>query len=464
VNDSTPVGAPARADEVLESTVALCPYCLTRLEARIVVEHGQVFLVRSCPDHGLQRDLLEEDQQEFLTRRRFNNPGRVHCTQTRSRSGCPFDCGLCPEHAQHTCIALIEITGACDLRCPLCYAASADGSFLSADAFERMLDFALASEGGQLEILQLSGGEPTLHPEWEKLVAMAQAKGVKYVLLNTHGLKLLDGADVLEKLASFQSRFEVYLQFDGLSDAVYRQLRGRPLARLKLEVLEILAKRGIPTTLVASVAAGINDDEIGATIVQALRTPAVRGVNFQPAAYFGRVPAQLIERTRRMTLSGVMRRIESQMKQMIRREHLIPLPCDADQVAVGYFHTGLNGSFAPMIRRDQVLGSLPQVRNTLRFTPEEMVTLAPACAGPGCCSGLAAQIQKFFPKSFFHADRAARARMVSESTFRISITSFLDAYNFDLRSCQRECVHVITEDLRKIPFSAYNLYHRTQAS
>lgn len=457
------MGAPPRGDEVLESTVGLCPYCLARLKAEIVAQDGHVFIVRSCPDHGLQRDLLEEDEQEFRVRRRFNNPGTVHSRQTRSHARCPFDCGLCPEHDQHTCIALIEITGACDLCCPVCYAASRSGPFLSTDTFERMLDFALESEGGHLDILQLSGGEPTLHPDWDKLVGMARSKGVKYVLLNTHGLKLLEQAQLLEKLASFRDGFEVYLQFDGVSDAAYRPLRGRPLAQLKAEVLNALSSRGIPTTLVASVAAGINDHEIGATIVRGLRTRSVRGVSFQPVGYFGRLPDQLVERTRRITLSGVMRRIQTQMKQMIRREHLVPLPCDAERVAVGYFHKGSDGSFAPMVTREQVLESLPHIRNTLRFTPEEMLNVVPACSGPGCCGGLAAQIRKYFPQSFFGAGSTAKARIVSESTFRITITSFLDAYNFDLRSCQRECVHVITPDLRKIPFSAYNLYHRSQA-
>jgi 7,8-dihydro-6-hydroxymethylpterin dimethyltransferase len=476
--------APSDDRELIEATVGLCPFCLRRLPAQVVLEQSRVFIVRSCPEHGLQRDLLEEDSAEYLGRRRFANPATACPRQTTTREGCPFDCGLCPEHNQHTCIALIEITPACDLHCPVCYASSNGGPMLSTGTFERMLDFALESEGGQLDILQLSGGEPTLHPEWEKLVALAHSKGVKYVLLNTHGLNLLQDwesrakegrnaecnsalqSELLHKLASFRQGFEVYLQFDGLTDASSLRLRGRELAELKLEALHTLSAGGIPTTLVATVAAGINQHEIGSLFVQALKTPFVRGLSLQPLAYFGRVPSGMVNRTGRSTLSGIIGELEKQTKQMIRREHLVPLPCDPDQVAVGYFHKRPDGSFAPMVNRQAAIEHLPQIRNTLQFSAEEILASTPPglCSGAGCCGALAGQIRKFFPKSFLQAGSTPeKARVVSETTFRITITSFLDTYNFELRSCRGECVHVITPELKKIPFSAYNLYHRMKA-
>jgi len=201
--------------------------------------------------------------------------------------------------------------------------------------------------------------------------------------------------------------------------------------------------------------------------VRALQTPFVRGVSFQPIAYFGRLPPEQVQRTERITVSGVIRRLEAQMKGMIRQEHLTPLPCDVDRVAIGYFHKAADGSFTPVATRRDVQANLGQIQNTLRFSPEEILAglPAPLCSGPACCGDLAGKVRQLLPRAFFTArSPAEKARIVSETTFRITISSFVDAYNFDLRSCQRECVHVITEDLKKIPFSAYNLYHRQRRS
>jgi 7,8-dihydro-6-hydroxymethylpterin dimethyltransferase len=452
---------------LLNATVGLCPHCLGRLDAKILERAGRVYISRWCPEHGAQLDLLEEDRDYYVARNDYATPATSCRTQTAIRSHCPLDCGLCPNHEQHTCIGLIEITGACDLNCPVCYASSGEGSFLSADTFARMLDFAIESEGGSLDILQLSGGEPTMHPDLEALINLARSKDIKYVLLNTNGLNLIRHPALVEHLAAIPDRFEVYLQFDGLAEASYQQLRGRRLAELKLEALEVLSRNRIPTTLVASIAAGINEQEIGAIVAQALRTPFVRGVSFQPLAYFGRVPAAQIQRTRRSTLSGIVRELETQMKGMIRQEHLVPLPCDVDRVAIGYFHKAPDGSFAPMITRREARANLASIPNTLRFSPDDFLARIPnlACSSPACCGALADKMLQFFPRAFFNApNAAAKARIVSETTFRITITSFVDAYNFDLRSCQRECVHVIMPDRRKIPFSAYNLHHRHRGS
>lgn len=448
---------------LLETTVALCPECLARLEGKIFECDGQVFVSRTCPKHGPQLDLLEEDRDYFIERNQFARPATVTPPQTAVEKQCPFDCGLCPNHQQHTCIALIEITNACDLRCAVCYAESGGNAFLSADEFERMLDFAVAAEGGNLDILQLSGGEPTLHPELEKLIRIARTKGVRYVLLNTNGLNLARRPELVECLSQFREGFEVYLQFDSLSDGPQAPLRGRGQCEIKQQALANLAAYRVPTTLVATVTAGVNDHELGGLIVKALETPFVRGVSFQPLAYFGRLPVPLRERTRRVTLSGVLRRVEAQMKQMIRAEHFAPLPCDVDRVAIAYFYKNREGSIRPILTRREALAHLPQFRNTLRFTPEDFALNSSAPCGPGssCCGGVGARLRTLLPKSLFEAvSTAEKARLVSESTFRITVSSFVDAYNFDLRSCQRECVHTITRDCRRIPFSAYNIYHR----
>jgi len=440
---------------LLESTVALCPECLARLDGKIIRRDDKVFIFRHCPEHGPQLDLLEEDAPYFLERSRFFKPATQSAAQTTVRKGCPFDCGLCPNHEQHSCIGLVEITSRCGQHCPVCFAGSGAGDLLGAEDFARMVDFAVATEGGALDVLQISGGEPTEHPLAADFIEMAPARGVKHVLLNTHGLNFARQPALVERLARIKSGFEVYLQFDGVSDEANLKLRGRPLLDAKLEALELLSRHEIPTTLVMTVAAGINDRELGAVVVKALETPFVRGVSFQTLAYFGRMPVRPVNRLERATVSGVIRRLEEQMKGMIRREHIGPLPCDPDRVAIGYFFRRSGGGFEPAATRADVEANLGRIENALRFTPGDF------CAGSSCCGGLAGKIARRFPAAFFKMPTAGeQSRFISQNTFRITVTSFIDAYNFDLRSCQRECVHVITPDLRRIPFSAHNMVHR----
>lgn len=457
-NSLTMARALERDYVLLESTVALCPQCLSRLDGKLINRGGSVYVSRWCPSHGAQLDLLEEDLQYYLDRNQFAKPSTQCTTQTESRNNCPFDCGLCPNHEQHTCIGLVEITTACSQGCPVCYAQSGKGEFVSIDDFTRRVEFAVESEGGALDILQLSGGEPTEHPQLIEMIKSAWKMGVKYVLLNTHGLTLAEKPDLVRQLAELKSGFEVYLQFDGVTNETHQRLRGKPLFDEKLQALDILSRNGIPTTLVMTVAAGVNDHEVGAIAVKALQTPSVRGVSYQTLAYFGRIPPAHIERTRRTTVSGIIRRLETQMKQMIRSDHLGPLPCDADRVAIGYFFKRPNGEFFPMVTRSDVAANLEQIKNTLSFSPEDFASCSP---GSGCCGGVAGKVLKAFSSSFLTSSSVAdKARFVSENTFRVSIASFVDPYNFDLRSSQRECVHVITPELRKIPFSAYNFHHR----
>ena len=185
----------------------MCPHCLARLDGKIIAREGRVYLSRHCPEHGPQLDLLEEDRDYFQARDLYTKPATSGGIQTALRHQCPFDCGLCPNHEQHTCIALIEITGACDLNCPVCYADGHDPSMLPLDTFRRMLDFVIETEGGALDILQLSGGEPSLHPELEAMITFARARGVKFVLLNTNGLRLGREPEFRDMLAGFPDRF-----------------------------------------------------------------------------------------------------------------------------------------------------------------------------------------------------------------------------------------------------------------
>ena len=441
--------------DFLEWTTSLCPECLKTVPGKIVARGGRVFIRKQCAVHGQQEELLEDDAAYFIHRNEFSRPGSACELQVGIVNGCPYDCGLCPNHEQHTCIGLIEVNTACNLRCPACYADAGRPGALSLPVIRRMIDFYMASEYGKAEILQLSGGEPTLHPEILDVIGYAWSAGLAYVMLNTNGLRLASDEPFVRELGKLVGNFEVYLQFDGLNGRVSRTLRGRNCLPEKLRAVEMLEKHNIPTTLVMTVQNGENDGQIGDVVAFAMRHRNIRGVNFQPMAYFGRRSMAAVPQDR-ATLTGVLQKIEAQTAGLIRMADFAPLPCDVDRVAVTFLYRK-NGAYTPVTRGIDLRQYLPYIRNTFAFRAEEFIA-ATGETGSCCCGNM---LGKFSP-AFLLKSKPERVQYINDNLFRLSVVSFVDAYNFDMKAMQKECVHVITPDLHKIPFSAYNLLHRSK--
>jgi hypothetical protein len=416
-----------------------------------VARDGRVYIKKQCVVHGRQDELLEDNAAYFIRRNEFSRPGSACELQTQTDKGCPFDCGLCPDHEQHTCIGLIEVNTGCDMCCPTCYAEAGRPGELSLPTIQRMIDFYITSEYGNAEILQLSGGEPTLHPQILEVLAYARSTKLAYVMLNTNGLRIAKDEAFVQELGRLVGNFEVYLQFDGLDGNTSKQLRGRDFLREKLQAVELLDKHNVPTTLVMTVQAGVNDHQIGDVVAFAMRHRNIRGVNFQPMAFFGRRPVTTPPNNR-TTLTGILQKIETQTAGLVKAADFAPLPCDVDRVAVTFLYRKKD-SYIPVTRGIDLRQYLPYIRNTFAFRAEEFIDATNATSS--CCGMLA----KFSP-SFPLKSKAERVQYINDNLFRMSVVSFIDAYNFDMKAMQKECVHVITPDLHKIPFSAYNLLHR----
>jgi len=448
-----------------EFTNSLCPECLQIIPAKVILKDKKVYLLKYCPTHGEQMELLEEVADYHLKKKQYDKPGTPMKVYSKVEKGCPFDCGklgICSQHDQHGCIALIEITTKCNLKCPLCFANAGEGEFLSLDRIEKMMDFFIDSEYGQGEILQISGGEPTIHPDIIEIISMAKAKNFKYVMLNTNGIRIAEDEEFARQLQQFIGGFEVYLQFDGFKETTYNILRGKNLLPLKKKALEHLSKYKIPTTLVSTITAGVNDDEVGEIFTFGINTPYVRGINFQPAAFFGRTVG--IDRNNRVTLSGILKRMEKQSAGMLKLNDFIPLPCDSERVAITYMYKTSKGGFIPITRNAKIEEYLHLINNTFVFTIEDALKNAGGSITDiktTCdCFKFLKDFRQIVPLDFFIKSKQKKMEYVDENTFRVSVSSFVDAYNFDTRSMQKECVHVVTKDLRKIPFSAYNIIHR----
>lgn len=448
--------------QFIESTTSLCPICLKRVDAKIILKDNKIFVLKYCFEHGEQEEILEENARYYLSRMLYTKHGSISKTQTARKNNCPFDCGLCPEHEQHTCIGLIEITKDCDLKCPVCYANSGIGRHLSLEKIDKMLDFFLDSEFGHAEILQISGGEPTTHPDIVKIIKLARKKKIKYVMLNTNGLRIAEDENFVKELSQFSGNFEIYFQFDGFDEKIYKHFRGKNLLETKKRAIENLAKYKIPISIVSTIERGINDQEIGKIVEFGINTKYIRGINFQPVALFGRLGD--VDKKNRITITGIINNIEKQTNGMIGKNDFIPLPCNVDRVAITYLYRAKD-AFVPLTRDLDIKNYLPVIRNTFKFDPEDFlkdVARDIFSSSGGCCNylSLLKKLKKIIPGSYLLKSEKDKAEYVSENVFRISVTSFVDAYNFDMKSMKKECIHIITPDFKKIPFSSYNILYR----
>jgi uncharacterized radical SAM superfamily Fe-S cluster-containing enzyme len=445
----------------LGQTTSLCETCLALVPAKVIGDEGCVFYLKRCREHGVQKTLIADDLAYWKSQRDWLKPGdRPLTVATRTEHGCPYDCGLCPDHEQHSCLAIVEINEACNLSCPVCFADSSvkrEGHRPLAE-IERMLDVIVAAEG-EPDLVQISGGEPTIHPQFFEVLAAAKARPIRHLMVNTNGLRIAREPGFAERLATFMPGFEVYLQFDSLQRDALMDLRGADLTRVRIEALEALERNDISTTLVVTLKKGVNDGEIADIVRFALDWRCVRGVTFQPIQDAGRNDG-FDPKRHRMVLTEVRRAIAE--AGIFVLEDLIPLPCNPDQICIGY---GLrNGRevrpVTAMLPRELFVAAAP---NTVTFEsyPElrakvfELLSLSTA---QGNTAEKLASLLCCLPEA------AVPQEVAYENTFRVVVSQFLDRFNFDLGTVKRSCVHFVQSDGRIIPFDTFNTFYREGAA
>ncbi|MDA1215705.1 MAG: radical SAM protein [Chloroflexi bacterium] len=441
------------ADSVVhELTRSICPVCKRDIDAQIHIKEGRVIMRKRCPEHGLFEALISPDAEGYLSSQKYNKPGTIPLEFTTAVvEGCPHDCGLCPEHQQHTCLALIEVNTGCNLACPTCFADAGPGYNLTLDQVSFMLDQFVRTEGDP-EVVQFSGGEPTLHPQLFEMIRMAKAKGIQHVMVNTNGRRIAEDPEWARQLAAEEPM--IYLQFDGLEDETYVKLRGEPLLKEKLVALDRLAELDLHTVIVAAVERGVNEHEVGPLVEFGLKHPAVRGVIFQPVTHTGRHLD--FDPLDRVTIPEVVGRIAEQTDGLFLKSDFVPVPC---------CNPGCQSITYAYVDGDEVI-PLPRVLNvddyldyiTNRTWPDptddvkhalEQLWSATAVTGTDT---LADQ----FTCATCNIDLAINNNDLAKLIFAISIKDFQDAYTFDVKKVMKRCVEIIAPDGRMIPFCAYN--------
>ncbi len=438
-------------------TQSLCEECLEVVPAKVLFQNDNVYYQKRCLTHGVQKTLVSTDIDYFKRCKEYLKPGDMPETfQSEVNKGCPHDCGLCSDHEQHSCLALFEIIDECNMNCPVCFANSAPGKGnpRNMKQIETMLKTLLESET-EPDLVQISGGEPSLHPDIIPILKRLKRSPIRHLMLNTNGIRIATDPKFVEQLATLKPGFEVYLQFDSLKADALKNLRGVDSRNTHKKALQQLEKYNISTNLVCVIRKGVNDQEIGELINYAQQWHCVRGITFQPVQDAGRNDNK--QTSNRITLSEIRSAI-IEADNPFNDADMIPLPCHPENISIGY-SIKLGDSIQP------VTGLLPRkellkgAENTIVFEKSE--ALKNAFYKLFSLDAIGEQSTDNLQTMLCCLPKIEGSEELDyNNVFRIVIMSFMDKYDFDLGSIKRSCTHFVEPDGKIYPFETWNMFYR----
>lgn len=448
---------PQRDYIYYDFTLSICNECLKRVDAKIVFQNDNVYMLKKCKEHGAQKVLIATDVEYYKNCRNYIKRSETPLKfNTAVDYGCPYDCGLCTDHEQHSCLSLIEVTDRCNLTCPTCYAESSPtyGNHRTLEEIEKMFDVIVANEG-QPDVVQISGGEPTIHPNFFEILDIAKSKPIKHLMLNTNGIRIANDEEFVKRLATYMPNFEVYLQFDSFEKEALEKLRGKDLREVRLKALENLNKYNLSTTLVVTLQKNLNNKEIGKIIEFALKQKCIRGVTFQPTQVAGRLE-NFDPQTDRYTLTEVRQDILDQTN-IFKPNDLIPVPCNPDSLVMAYA-LKLGGQVFPLTNMIDPDVLLDGSKNTIVYEKDEelkehLLKIFSTANSVDSITGTVNSLLCCLPS-------VISENLSYNNLFRIIIMQFMDAYNFDVRAIKKSCVHIVNKEGKIIPFETMNLFYR----
>ncbi len=467
---------------VIKETNSLCPECLKVLEATIYNEDNKVYISKKCPEHGKTIELYwsNYDQYQRAETLRVDGIGLKN-PRTKIEKGCPYDCGICPEHKSHTGLAIIDITNRCNLTCPVCFANAAAAGYVYEPTKEQifeMLENLKQNKPVTPPALQFSGGEPTIRKDLFDLIKKAKELGFHHVEVNTNGLRLAHDVNFAKGLVD-AGLSTIYLQFDGLTSEVYKFTRGVDLLDTKMKAIENCREAGLSIVLVVTLVKGVNDHQIGDIIRFAIDNfDIVRCVNVQPVSICGRIAEEEREKMR-ITIPDFMQCVEEQTEGKIKVNDFYPVPTvvpisravaalkDKNYVEfTTHPHCGMatyvfieGDDMIPINRYgnvDKFIKAMNKVYEDAKKGNKKRAKLRLVGTLRHIKFGLLRKYLLPILKSGSYDSLGDLHRKM----LLISSMHFMDPYNFDLERVQRCCIHYAIPDGRIIPFCSMNSIHR----
>jgi len=457
-------------NEYLSMTQSVCRTCQHLVPAQISVEDGSVWMEKVCPEHGRQRARIYGDAQAYLKLGHFHRKASVPLAFATKAAGCPDSCGLCPEHEQHVCLPILEITDYCNWECPICLVTNSGSRHWTREEVARVLDGLIQSEG-QIDVLSLSGGEPTLNPYFREIIEECTSrKEILRVSVSTNGSVLVRNRELLQFLA--EHRVIVSLQFDGLSDDIYQALRGRPLLEEKRRLIDLCGELDSSMSLTATVASGVNDNRLKEIADLLFQYDHILSVMFQPAAYAGSAASQQRPATA-VTIPDVIAALTGAGHGTVSADDFSPLPCSHPACFSLAFYLRVEDKrhvpikqmvnaerYLDLIQNRALFGTDAESFNAVTDAVYELWS-GPAALSPDSQKTLGAIRRLLAAATANGGYTPDKALTVAERAVKsIFIHQFMDPETFDL-SRARKCCQVYPQlDGRLIPVCVHNCLKR----
>ncbi|MBI2373207.1 MAG: radical SAM protein [Deltaproteobacteria bacterium] len=454
-------------------TVGICPTCHMALPASLLERDGKIYMGKSCPTHGRFKSLIASDAAWYHAAQSRRSPSlRLQAHQTQTTRGCPHDCGVCPEHEQNNSVPVIEITNVCNLDCPICFADNQHDYMMSVDEFEGCLD-SLDRSGSDVDVLVLTGGEPTAHPKLVELVERAYRRPrVPRVAIATNGILLARREELVRRLAAANAY--VLFQLDSTDPEKNRALRGKEMTEIRDRALALLEKHDVHTSILMTVIGGLNDDEIGALLDLTLSRPFIRGLEVQTMAYTGSGGRRVrFDPRTRITGTDLIQNIEAQSNGLVRRSDFLPMPHPHPNCAAITYLLALNdGTYLPFLRFTDLEVYRSAITSQFIAHPgdkhEELLgqvidgvwaNVDRVEKGPIVLETLKRLLGELYPCDR-ETSRADRIRTVQKYVKNVFLHNYMDDHSFDA-AVLRKCTSMqILPDGRMIPNCGYRVLHR----
>ncbi|MFA6268868.1 MAG: radical SAM protein [archaeon] len=473
-------------------TRSLCPECTRVLPATVYAKKGKVFISRKCPLHGVFDEIYWESASEFERARKFAHKSRGIGTSNvsvtkNSGTNCPFDCGLCTNHQNHTALANMVLTNRCDLSCWYCFFYAKDGDPIYEPTIEQIDKMFLnlkAQKPVATNAIQFTGGEPTLRKDLIQIIKLAKKRGFEHIQLNTHGINFALNPKLAKDVAK-AGVSTIYMSFDGVT------AKSNPKNHYEIpRALDACRAAKLAVVLVPTVIKGVNDGELGEIINFALNNfDVVRGVNFQPVSFVGRMPKSLRNKER-ITIPRAEKLIEEQTKGIIKQNYFFTVPCVSSVTNFVEAITGSNqyslsthygcGAASYLFFDGEKVIPLPEFFDVVSFfdflnksaqriksyklynfkstriieSAKLLIELTKCVDSKKVPKGI--DLVKMLVDVLVKHDYSSLGKF-SDKTLFIGMMHFMDSYNYDQQRVERCQIHYAMPDGRIIPFCAFNV-------
>ncbi len=459
------------SEQHIKDTSSLCAICYQSIPASLFRIENEIIMRKACSTHGQNEILISSNAAWYDHVMSFEPVLNKPMALKQVSQGCPFDCGACTQHEQRVHLPIIPITSSCNLDCPICYTHNKnDGPYqMTEDELRSILNH-LHAAMPEKRIINITGGEPTQHPQFERLIELCFEEGIHRITISTHGLRFLKDEKLLERLAKIDAR--IVLSFDSFRKEVNQEMLGGRLLESKMKVLDLLEKYNVNTTLLPVLARGRNDDEVGKFIDLSLYRDFIRSIELHTMTFTGQNGSQF-DRSARYNTYDVLCDIENQTNGRLKISDFVPSPAAHSLCyMVTYMLQLIDGRWLPYTRfmsqekMRRLLGGCLYLEPSTELEQHFQEVIHQIWSGEITCeepeiilASLKAILNRIFSPKLTAKERLLEAEKSSKAIY---IHSHMDEENFDTDRIKQCCIGIREADGTQIPSCAYNVLYRSR--